>query len=155
SLSKFPRHAGSIAPIDGPPTVRPRARAQAAPVSSNRSNACARSKPDRPLRQGRLSSGKTHVLSRSGFHPDVSDAEQPEPYWRDIKSHARPRLDGKQCRHNDQATHDEPVRQGTARHPEGNAVRPALMYSLPVTQVGQHDDLECEQHAEDAEGQQT
>src|SRR5262249_40910446 len=58
-----------------------------------------------------------HVLSRSGFHPDVSDAEQGEPYRRDIKGHARSRLDREQGRHDDEETHHEPVRQGSARHP--------------------------------------
>src|SRR6478672_11531346 len=128
SLSKFPPQAGSIAPD--------RWATRGRDMSASRQK---RTNSPSPLRQGRLSSSKTHVLSRSGFHPDVSDAEQPEPYRRDIKCHACSRLDGKQGRHNDQETHDEPVRQRTARHPEGNAVRPALMYSLPVTQVGQHD----------------
>src|SRR5262249_4491199 len=79
-------------------------------------------------------------LSWSGFHADVSDAEQPEPYWRDIKGYTRSRLDRKQGRHDDEETHHEPVRQGSARHPEGDAVRPALMHGLLVTPVGQHDD---------------
>src|SRR5258708_4185864 len=74
---------GSTRKVNPPPSQG--ASANAAAVASNRSNAFARSKPDQQLRQRRLSSSNTHVLSWSGFHPDVSDAEQPEPYWRDIK----------------------------------------------------------------------
>ena len=87
----------------------------------------ARSKPDQPLRQRRLLNGKIRGLSRSGFKAEVSDAEQGEPYWRDIKGDARCRFDPKQARHDDQETHHEPVRQGCARHPVGDAARAALM----------------------------
>src|SRR5262249_19262318 len=96
--------------------------------------------PHEPLRRRRLSNSKTHILSWPGFHPDVSDAEQSEPYRRDIKGHARSRLDRKQGRHGDEETHHEPVCHGSARHPEGDAMRPTLMDSFLVTPMGQHDD---------------
>src|SRR5690242_9397716 len=98
-----------------------------------------RSKPDRPLRQRRLPNGKIRDLSRPGFKAQVSDAEQGEPYWRDIKGDARCRFEPKQARHDDQESHHEPIRPGRARHPVGDAAGAALMYSLLVTPMGQHD----------------